>query len=224
MKSISGYICKPGFQLAMMLVLSPVLWGQDTLRTYGPRIGADLSRFAYYFVDPPEIGAEASLDMEVYSNIYPVFEMGYSRMSQEGELFDYSSGGPYFRVGADYNLLPIRDRSVHHIMTVGGRYAYSPFLHRAENVVVPSSYWGEMVISSYENTLHGHWLELVGGIKTELAPNFFLGWMVRYRILLNQEMDPLVTPHMVPGYGTVNSNRGFGVTYSILYKIPLIKR
>jgi len=220
MKNISGYIFRLGFLLVTLLPAT----GQDTLRTYGPRIGMDLARFVYIFADPSEIGAEFSVDLEVYENVFPVFELGYNTISEEGDLYDYKAGGPYTRVGADYNFFPVTDRSVHHSITIGFRYGISTFSHRIDNLLVPSNYWGDLVVSTYENTLAGQWFELVGGMKTELVPNLFLGWMVRYKILLNPDMDPLVTPQLIPGYGRGTSDRGFGFSYSIFYKIPILKR
>ncbi|MCK4746988.1 MAG: hypothetical protein KAT15_08135 [Bacteroidales bacterium] len=220
MKNISGYI----FKGALLLLLVQSLQGQDTLRTYGPRIGIDLARFVYYFTDPPEVGAEFSLDFEIYKNFFPVFEAGYSHLSDAVGEVEYASGGPYARVGVDYNLLPMKDRSVHHSIFVGFRYATSIFSHQSEGITIQSDYWGDLVIDTYENTLQGHWLELVGGIKAEVASNLFLGWSVRYKILLNPDMDPQVAPLMIPGFGRGTEERGFGFTYSIFYKIPLIKR
>ena len=200
------------------------LAGQDTLRTYGPRIGIDIARFAYIFADPSELGAELSVDAEVAHNIYPVIEIGYSQTSDNRELFNYSSKGTYTRAGVDYNLLSPKDRSEHHSITIGFRYGLSLFDHRAEDVVIPDGYWGDYMLDSYENNLTGHWFELVGGVKTELVPNFFLGWLVRYKKLLNPDMDPLVPPQLVPGYGSGSLDASFGFSYYILYKIPLFKR
>ena len=156
MKNIFGYI----FSAAILLILIQPLTGQDTLRTYGPRIGIDLARFAYIFADPSEIGAEFSVDFEVYKNTYPVFEIGYSHISESEDLYDYTLGGTYARAGVDYNLLPMKDRSMHHTMTVGFRYGVSIFSHRAENVIIPSDYWGDFIMDSYENSLVGHWVSI----------------------------------------------------------------
>jgi len=200
------------------------LAGQDTLRTYGPRIGIDIARFAYILATPSQIGTEFSVDVEIYKNIFPVFEIGYNHISESEDLFDYASSGAYARAGVDYNLLPVKDRSVHHSLFLGFRYGVSIFNHHAENVLIPNGYWGDFILDSYENSLTANWLELVGGMKTEIVSNFFLGWSLRYKILLNPEMDPLVTPQMIPGYGSGAADRGFGFTYSIFYKIPLFKR
>jgi hypothetical protein len=220
MKNIFGYI----FKASILLMLIQPMTGQDTLRTYGPRIGIDVARFAYIFADPSEIGAEFSVDAEVYKNLYPVFEIGYSHLSESADLFDYNSGGGYVRAGVDYNLLPLKDRSIHHSITAGFRYGISIFRHQAENVIIPSHYWGDYMMDFYEKDLAGNWFELIGGLKTEVIPNLFLGWAVRYKILLNPDMDPLMKPWIVPGYGSARENRGFGLTYSVSYKIPLIKR
>lgn len=220
MRNISGSI----FNTLLFLALIQSAEGQDTLRTFGPRIGIDLSRFVYYFGDPSEKGAEISLDIEIIKNVYPVIEVGYSTMSDKVDQAGYSSGGPYARFGFDYNVLPVQDRSVHHSITAGIRYGNSQFSHKAEHITIPSDYWGDLVIDSYENDLSGHWIELAGGIRAELLANLFLGWSVRYKILLNPGMDTRVAPLLIPGYGLGTEDRGFGFSYSVLYKIPLIKK
>ena len=233
MKNISGSISKAALLLLALALFGPVsgqevsgqeVSGQDTLRTFGPRFGIDLARFLYILADPSEIGAEVSADFEIYKNIYPVIELGYSTISENEELFDYTSGGSYGRAGVDYNFLSRKDRSVHHTMTLGFRYGISVFTHSIENVVIPGGYWGDYLPEPYENSLTGHWLEIVGGLKTEIVPNLFLGWSLRYKFLLNPDMDPIMIPALIPGYGTGGENRIFGFSYSIFYKIPLFKK
>jgi hypothetical protein len=228
MKFISGSICKAVF-LLLVLGLSGTLFAQevsekDTLRTYGPRFGIDLARFLYLLADPSQKGAEVSADFEVYRNIYPVFELGYNSISDSRDLFDYASSGTYGRAGIDYNVLSLKDRSAHHTITVGFRYGMSIFSHQVEDVIIPEDYWGDFVPENYENNMTGHWIELVGGMKAEVFSNFFLGWSFRYKILLNPDMDPLMIPEMIPGFGSGGEERVFGLTYSIYYKIPLLKK
>jgi hypothetical protein len=233
MRNISGSISKAAFlllalglltQLSAQEVVVKEVTEQDTLRTYGPRIGIDLTRFLYILADPSQTGAELSLDFEIYKNVYPVFEAGYNSISESEDLFDYSSNGTYARVGLDYNVLPVKKRSLHHSITMGFRYGMSVFNHRAENVFIPGDYWDYIEPEPYENNLTGHWAELVGAMKAELLPNFFLGWSVRYKVLLNPNMDPLMSPELVPGYGTGGKSSMFGLTYSIYYKIPILKK
>lgn len=221
---ISGYISKAGLLLLLVAIAWQPVSGQDTLRTYGPRFGIDLARFVYILADPSEIGAEVSADFELVKNFYPIFELGYSSISEDDSLFSYAASGIYGRVGLDYNLLKLKDRSQHHAITIGARYGISVFSHNAKNIYVQNPYWGDYVAAPYEMEVRGHWVELVGGIKAELLPNLFMGWSFRFKILLNPDMDPLVKPQLVPGFGTGGKDRSFGISYSIYYKIPLLKR
>ena len=222
--NISGSIFKAGLLLLFMMAMWQPVVGQDTLRTYGPRFGIDLARFVFILADPSEMGAEASVDFEIYRNLYPVFEIGYNSISESEELFNYSASGIYARAGFDYNLLSGKDRSQHHSFTAGARYGVSVFSHSAEDILILNGYWGDFEYDSYEKELKGHWVELVAGVKAELMPNFFIGWSLRYKILLNPDMDPLVKPQLVPGFGTGGKDSSFGITYSVFYKIPLFKR
>lgn len=206
-----------------MALLVPVS-GQDTLRTYGPEIGVDISGLAHLFASPPRFGAGANLSLGITPDLYPAIELGYSGMSDSVDGSAYSSAGMYGRIGLDYNILPLSDPSVHHRVYFGFRYALSVFRHQAENIRIPGEYWGDYVIEQYENSLQAHWLELVGGVRAEVLPNFFMGWSVRYAILLNPDMDPQITPLMIPGFGKGTENRALLFTYTLAYKIPILKK
>jgi hypothetical protein len=233
MMYISGSFSKAVLLLLFLAVLGKVsgqekseqeVSDKDTLRTFGPRIGIDLAPFFYYFTTPRIVGAELSVDFEIYKNIYPVLELGYSSTSESKETFDYESAGNYARVGIDYNVLKLKDRSEHHVMTVGFRYGISLFKQSSENVLIYSDYWGDYMSEPYENSLRGHWIELVGGIKVEVFSNLYMGWLLRYKFLLNQNMDPVMIPALIPGYGNGADTSTFGFSYSIFYMIPLIKK
>jgi len=218
LKSISGFI----FSLLVFWSIEGTT--QDTLRTYGPRVGIDLVPLASLFTSPKETGTEASIDFEVYQNLYSVAEFGYNNLSFDQENFNYFSSGLYGRIGVDYNLLPVKDPSVHHSIFIGTRYGLSIFQHRAENIVTGNSYWGNYLLDKYQNDITGHWIELTGGVKTELFSNFFMGWTVRYKFLISKVTDELMTPYLIHGYGKGNSNRSLGISYYIMYKIPVIKK
>ena len=218
MKNISSFI------FSLLLLMSVDTLGQDTLRTYGPRFGIDLARFATLFTSPKQIGAEASVDFEMYKNIFPVFELGYNSIALDQESYKYSEYGVYGRVGIDYNLLPIKDRSVHHSIFVGARYGLSRFKHQAENIISPNIYWGDYYLDEYINSVTGHWMEITGGVKTELVNNLFMGWTIRAKFLLSKGKNEVMSPYLIPGYGKGNSNSVFGLSYTIMYKIPLLKK
>ncbi len=212
------------FFSVMLLLLVQNSDAQDTLRTYGLRVGTDLARAAYLFVDPPEAAAEISADFEVIRNLYPTVEAGYGRQKLEQEIYTYQSSGAYFRAGVDYNFIPAPSRDVHHMIYGGVRYGIALFNHSASDILIENDFWGDYAIDTYENSLTGNWFELVGGIKTEILPNFFLGWSVRYRMLLNPDMDPQVKPFYIPGFGNGTEDNALGFTYTVSYKIPFFEK
>jgi len=228
MMYISGSFSKTALLLLLLALLGKVsgqeVSGEDTLRTYGPRFGVDLARFIYFFTEPKIVGAEFSADFEIYKNIYPVIELGYNSTSESEELFDYTSAGNYGRAGIEYNLLPGKDRSWHNSMTLGFRYGISLFTHGSENVLIPGDYWGDYLSEPYENSLRAHWMELVAGVKVEVVRNLYMGWLLRFKFLLNPDMDPVMIPALIPGYGNGANGRTFGFSYSVFYMIPLIKK
>jgi len=224
-RKISGFFSKAsGLLLVFLTMGSAKALAQDTLRTYGPRIGMDLSRAVFYFTEPRQTGVEASVDFELIRHLYPVFELGYNRLSEQAEGFAYSTGGVYVRAGADYDFLSPDDRSKHHCICAGLRYGFAAFSQKAKDISINSSYWGPYTPEDYQAQLEGHWLELVASMKTEIFSNFFLGWSLRLKLLLNPEMDPRVRPLMIAGYGSGRENRVFGFSYGLYYKIPLLKR
>ena len=233
MMYISGSFSKTALLLLLLSLLGKVsaqeVAGQevskkDTLRTFGPRFGVDLAPFIYYFTEPKIVGAEVSVDFEIYKNLYPVFEFGYSSTSESKETFDYESLGNYARVGVDYNLLKAKDRAWHNTMSIGFRYGASLFKQSSDNVLIFSDYWGNYMPDPHESNLMAHWLELTGGIKVEIVPNLYIGWLLRFKFLLNPDMDPVMIPALIPGYGNGADVRTFGFSYSVFYMIPLIKK
>ena len=220
MRNISGYI----FNALLILALAVPVRAQDTLRTYGPRIGFDLAPVVSWFLPSSAVGAELSLDAEIMDNIFPVLELGFSSYSDSIQVSTYDSKGSYGRIGLDYDLYPVPDPSQHHSITIGFRYGISLFTHGAGNITIPSVYWGDLYIPTHENGITAHWISLVAGVKGEVFSNFFLGWSLRYRILLNPGMDQQISPLYIPGFGKPSNGRAFGVTYSLMYKIPLVQK
>ncbi|PID91379.1 MAG: hypothetical protein CSA96_08710 [Bacteroidetes bacterium] len=196
----------------------------DTLRSYGPRFGIDIGRLAYVIGYPPQLGSAVFLDFEVSKNIYPVLELGYSSSHVDSTSWDYNSSGFFALAGIDYNLLHNAGRSEHHTITAGLRYGFSNFSQDISNIIVHDGIWGDYSAPDHRAELHAHWIEILAGMRAEVAPNFFLGWHLRYRFLLNPEMDPLVSPLHIPGYGKGSAVKSFGLSYSLAYKIPLFKR
>jgi hypothetical protein len=193
-------------------------------RTYGPRIGFDLAKIPPYFLSPQKQGFELSLDAELLVNLYPVVEIGRSRFTFESDNYDHYCIGSYFRVGFDYNILAYYNEIPYDMGFIGLRYGYSDLTYRTDNITIHDSYWGNFSGSIPEAQMDAHWLEITGGLRTEVFSNFFMGWTVRGKFMLNKTEPALLYPNEIAGYGKGNRKSLLGVSFSVFYKIPVYRK
>lgn len=193
-------------------------------RTYGLRLGFDISRIPLYFMDPAVYGVEFSADFEAAENLYPVIEFGFNRLSIEKENYNYHSKGNYFRLGADYNFMKLDARNQYEMAFIGVRYAYSSLTYSADDILITESYWGDYAGLIPETIINAHWIEFTLGLKAEIFKNVFMGWSFRGRIMLSSNREDNIDPYNIPGYGKGKENSSGGFNYSIYYKIPMFKR
>lgn len=211
------------FSIVFMLFLGPAGHCQEG-RTYGPRIGFDLAKIPPYFMNPEKRGFEFSVDAELLTNFYPVFEIGKSKLVFESENYDHYCDGSFFRVGFDYNILAYYSEIPYDMGFIGLRYGYSGLTYRTDNINIQDRYWGNFSGSIPEAEMNAHWLEITGGLRTELFSNFFIGWTVRGKFMLNKTESALLYPNEIAGYGKGNRKSLLGVGFSVYYKIPVYKK
>jgi hypothetical protein len=193
-------------------------------RTYGLRLGFDISRIPLYLMDPAIYGFEFSADYEAAENLYPVIEFGFNSLSLERENYDYYSNGNYFRLGADYNILKLDARDQYEMAFIGVRYAYSSFTYNADDIHITESYWGDYSGLVPETLIKAHWIEFTLGLRAEIFKNIFMGWSFRGRIMLSSNKSSNIDPYNIPGYGKGKNNTSAGFNYSVYYKIPMLKK
>lgn len=213
-----------GCIFSLVFLLLPSLTGHcQEGRTYGPRIGIDLAKIPPYFMNPEKRGFELSVDAELLTNLYPVVEIGKSKFTFESVNFDHYCNGSYFRVGFDYNILAYYSDIPYDMGFIGLRYGYSGLSYRTGNIIIQDPYWGNFNSSIPEAEMNAHWLEITGGLRTEIFSNFFMGWTVRGKFILDKTEPALLYPNEIAGYGKGNKKSLLGVSFSVYYKIPVYK-
>jgi len=197
---------------------------KEKYRIKGPRFGFDLSRLTLYYFEPERTAYEFSADIEVSRNYYPVVEFGIQEINLEKSIYNYQSEGYYFRLGLEYNFQQNLEIDQYEMVFFGFRYGFSKQNHSADNIIIEDEYWGDYIAGSIsESSFYGHWLELSGGIRAELFKNFFVGWVVRGKLLLVKSKHTNMEAYYIPGFGKGNKRLSLGFTYSVYYKIPLFK-
>jgi len=195
---------------------------------YGLRIGTDLFKLSRNLWDDNYTGFEINGDYRWNKKMYIAAELGRDEMFKAEDRLSFTTKGQYLKIGLDYNMHN-NWMDLENMIYVGGRYGLSfheQTLH-SYKIFTTDGYFEENEI--YPNLtstgLHAHWLDLVGGIKTRLFNNVFMGFSVRISYLIYQKQPDGFENLYIPGYGEkFSGNIGASFNYSISYFIPLYKK
>lgn len=162
---------------------------------------------------------EAALHLNLKDKYFPVFELGYGRAdhTEETTQLSYKTSAPYFRIGADFNVL----KNKHDIyrLFVGVRYAFTSFKYDLSSPGVNDPVWGG--VTPYEATdvkCNYHWLEAGLGVDVKLAGSLHLGWSLRYKQRLSADEGTLGKAWYVPGFGETGT-AAFGALFNVAIDI-----
>lgn len=190
----------------------------------GIRVGLDLSRIvsAIYYPYRKEVTVVA--DARINGNLYAAFETGYANTPHSDSNYTYKGNGMFVTLGVDYNFLKRQYHSERNMFYGGIRYGFSHFNYSVPTYAIRNTYWGDHLTGSIPKTnVNAHWIELVVGLKAEVLKNFFMGWNIRERILINNVKNPDMTPLTIPGFGSGSKRSAFDVQYTISYVIPFYR-
>ncbi|MGL5958499.1 MAG: DUF6048 family protein, partial [Phocaeicola sp.] len=187
----------------------------------GLNIGIDLLGIGSKLFGGNILSSEVSLEANLKNRYIPVIELGYAKAEathEETQIY-YKTTAPYFRVGANYNILYNKPYLPGYLF-VGARVGYTSFSY---DVITPGAkdpIWGEIIPVAYENVKsQSTWGEVVIGIKTELFKGVCMGLSARWKIRFNSGKALNSEPWYTPGFGSNNSST-FGFTYNLSYNLP----
>ncbi len=215
------------------------LFAQDTIvkpennevkisQRYGLRIGMDLLRASRNLWDKNYNGMELFADYRYNKKLYLAAETGYESKYKAEQQLSYTTKGNYLKIGADYNLHN-NWGNLENMVYVGGRYGISfhqQTLH-SYKIISADNYFGETELhpNLTSSGLHAHWIDLVGGVKSKIYNNLFLGFSIRLSYLIAQKQPQGFENLYIPGYGQKYSGKiGASFHYGISYFIPLSKK
>lgn len=190
----------------------------------GIRVGLDLSRIvsAIYYPYRKEVTVVA--DARINSNLYAAFEGGFASTPYSDTSYSYKGSGVFVTLGVDYNFLKRQYPSEKNMFYTGIRYGFSHFSYEVPSYSIKNTYWGDHLTGSLPKTnVNAHWIELVVGLKAEIFKNFFMGWNLRERILINNVKTAEMTPLVIPGFGNGSKGAVFDVQYTVSYVIPFYR-
>jgi hypothetical protein len=189
----------------------------------GLRLDIDLVPIASNFIYKGErFGYEAGVYADLKHKYFPAVEIGFAGANKTSTAdVHFKTSGLYGRVGLDFNLIkPKKDRKPsNNMFFAGARIGFSPFSYSYNNVVVQNNYWGTDISQNFDNvTTTKVWFEIVAGIRVEVLKNIYMGWTVRNKKLLGEDVLGELSPWYIPGFGVKGEGSSWGVNYAIGYK------
>lgn len=188
----------------------------------GLNIGVDLLGIGSKFFGGDIFSTEVSLEANLKNRYIPIIEVGYAQTETTHEETDiyYKTAAPYFRIGANYNIM-FKKPYLPGYLFVGARIGHTSFSYDVATPEVTDPVWGHTAIpiAYYNVKSNATWGEFVVGLKTEIVKNLCLGFSARFKFPFSIKKTTNSEPWYVPGYGTTGSST-IGLTYNISYNLP----
>ena len=145
---------------------------------------------------------EGAVRANLYGRYFPIVEAGIGASDHTDDATDlhYHTSSPFIRVGMDYNFL--KDISSRNRAFGGARIAYSSYKYDISGPDLYDPFWHTEVPYNFHGLKGSQlWLELVGGVETQIWKAVHLGWMVRYKNRITSSNDDIGEAWYVPGFG-----------------------
>lgn len=191
----------------------------------GLHLSADVFGYIYpIFVKDKYYSSELSASLDIDNRFFPTIEVGLGHTDMVSQLYEigYRTRAPYYRVGLDYNVLYKKGNPGY--IYIGARMGYTSFDYSVEAPPLVDPVWGDESFVRFSDVpCRSIWAEAVGGVRAEVAKNFYMGWTLRYKYLFYQGPISNGGPWYVPGFGT-GKKMAFGATYTIGYYFDFTRK
>lgn len=151
---------------------------------------------------------EGALRLNLHDQYFPIFEMGYGRANHEDDEvtgFTYKTQAPYFRIGADVNIM--KRKHTGNRVFIGFRYAFTSYKVDIDCRPFADPYWKWSThFRAHDVACRQQWAELLFGLDGRVWGPLHLGWSARYRIRVSHDDGSIGKTWYVPGFGTQDSS------------------
>ena len=162
---------------------------------------------------------EGALRLNLKDRYFPIVELGIGKADYEDEMMNnhYKTKAPFFRIGADFNLM--KNKHDVYRLYAGVRYGFTSFKYDLFHPAIKDPVWGNMVeYNARDIKCSYHWAEAVLSVDASILGPLHLGWSVRYKKRLAHNEGSLDNCWYVPGFG-ISDSSGFGGTINLTVDI-----
>lgn len=157
-----------------------------------------------------------------FANYFLLAEFGAQQTERGGSAFTYENSGTYFRIGPEVNLL--KNETNGNSLTFGIRYARARFSDRLHYTTPDTVVFGGLEIEAENDLVRSRWWELTLGLNVKVLKQFYLGYVIRYKVLNKNFGVGTLTPYDLPGFGLYEHINAVGFDYYISWVIPFRKK
>ncbi|MCU0455576.1 MAG: DUF6048 family protein [Bacteroidales bacterium] len=224
MRKISVYI------ISLLLASTISAYGQEEAQPVPDSVDVDLRIRAglevagpvIYFTDRNSMNLEGFAALDINEKISAYAGGGYSDFLYSQYNYEFTTKGPFFKAGADFNFLRPEMAEGKYWAGAGVRYGLSLFTFETTSFS-HDNYWGRVSSALPAKTNWAHYLEVAGGFRAELFNNFSIGWLISVRKMIYTGADKAYRPVYYPGYGSSTGTLSFGISYYLSWSIPYKK-
>ena len=201
----------------------------DKVNRYGLRVGVDLYKLTRSFYDDDYKGIEFVGDYRLTKKYFLAAEIGNENKTTDDTRLNFTTQGSYLKAGFDYNGYQ-NWLNMENIISIGMRYGVSSFNQQLNSYKIynPNPYFGEIPAiqsGAKYNGLSASWLEVLAGLKAKVINNVFLGFSLRFNMLITNNTPNGFDNLYIPGFNrTYDGDFGVGVNYTVTYFVPIYKK
>lgn len=189
------------------------------------KVGGDPGTLGYMLFSEKRGIFEAEADIDI-DRFFIVANYGISTYKLDEPTYVYENNGTYFRIGPDINFM--HDDPNLNIMFFGLRYASSSFNDRLDYdthaVIQSETGWPNSRETSSNGNARASWYEMVTGLKIRVVKQLYMGFTMRYKLLMKTKQTDILKPYYIPGFGKNINPSSFGFNYYISYRLPFRKK
>jgi len=184
----------------------------------GVQVGFDfISPASSLFSD--SYGASVKADVNLKNSYFPTLEVGFVNLDKTSDSdIHFTSNGQYIKLGVN-KCLSYNGTKAENMFFAGAHYGFSAFSYDLNNLTYTQNYWGNDQTSFTDQNSVAGWIELVAGVRVQLAGPFSLGWTFQYKSTLHVSNGENSIPAYIPGYGE-NVKPNAGIAFHLYYKLP----
>ena len=163
---------------------------------------------------------EGALRLNLHDQWFPIVEIGIGKANHENDEvteITYKTTAPYFRIGADLNLM--KNKHAANRLYGGLRYAFTSYKVDILRNGLKDPVW----LTTSDFGVEGmkcnmHWFEIVFGIDAKIVGPLHLGWNVRYKRRIYHKEGDIGQTWYVPGFG-INDKDQIAANFNVIIDI-----